>query len=444
MLRQLQDGSGHRASGRCYKRPILPHRSSSAGGPRAARRLTPPFGPRALAAPGAVSSRECTAMTPMTDSSVLPALRRVPPARSPCPDNTGWEARLPARLLQRRLPVLPARLGSGWRSTTASRSSYRYRVDPATGARLAARRLVADRAEGPHPRGDVAERATPTCPRDRDGEHAMSPSASTAASRASCEAQADSPHGEHLPLRLPSRRAVLQPLLRGRQHHPHAARRAAPRAPARACTPREFLDRYTLMPITKDLHLPVVMLQDERRAGEALPLRRRRRAARSTTIARGRAGCTRSAWRSRRRAPASSPSRSTSCSRTTSARAGSRPTPQWTVDALAARPGRDRAGRARGRLPRARLPPLVHRRPRQLDPKRMEMFYTGLLRPRHASARSSSSRASSSASSSTRSSSSQIAADDEALLRFAFRWLRFALFGEPTMTVRGDAAGTRE
>ena len=26
--------------------------------------------------------------------------------------------------------------------------------------------------------------------------------------------------------------------------------------------------------------------------------------------------------------------------------------------------------------------------------------------------------------------------DDEALLRFAFRWLRFALFGEPTMKPR--------
>ena len=30
-------------------------------------------------------------------------------------------------------------------------------------------------------------------------------------------------------------------------------------------------------------------------------------------------------------------------------------------------------------------------------------------------------------------------ADDEALLRFASKWLRYALFGEPTMTVREDA-----
>lgn len=39
---------------------------------------------------------------------------------------------------------------------------------------------------------------------------------------------------------------------------------------------------------------------------------------------------------------------------------------------------------------------------------------------------------------------SQIAVDDEALLRFAFRWLRFAIFGEPTMTPRGDAARQTE
>jgi uncharacterized protein len=32
----------------------------------------------------------------------------------------------------------------------------------------------------------------------------------------------------------------------------------------------------------------------------------------------------------------------------------------------------------------------------------------------------------------------QIRVDDEALLRFAFRWLRFALFGEPVLTVRGE------
>ena len=34
----------------------------------------------------------------------------------------------------------------------------------------------------------------------------------------------------------------------------------------------------------------------------------------------------------------------------------------------------------------------------------------------------------------------QLREDDEALLRFAFRWLRFALFSEPTVAVRDGAA----
>jgi hypothetical protein len=34
---------------------------------------------------------------------------------------------------------------------------------------------------------------------------------------------------------------------------------------------------------------------------------------------------------------------------------------------------------------------------------------------------------------------SDIENDDEALLRFAFRWLRFALFAEPTMKIREQA-----
>ena len=33
----------------------------------------------------------------------------------------------------------------------------------------------------------------------------------------------------------------------------------------------------------------------------------------------------------------------------------------------------------------------------------------------------------------------RIKTDDEALLRFAFRWLRFALFAEPTMTATDSA-----
>ena len=33
--------------------------------------------------------------------------------------------------------------------------------------------------------------------------------------------------------------------------------------------------------------------------------------------------------------------------------------------------------------------------------------------------------------------------DDEALMRFAFRWLRFALFAEPTLKLREAAPQTR-
>jgi hypothetical protein len=35
-------------------------------------------------------------------------------------------------------------------------------------------------------------------------------------------------------------------------------------------------------------------------------------------------------------------------------------------------------------------------------------------------------------------------ADDEELLRFAFRWLRYALFAEPTVTPREDAPSSQE
>jgi len=75
---------------------------------------------------------------------------------------------------------------------------------------------------------------------------------------------------------------------------------------------------------------------------------------------------------------------------------------------------------------------------RQLDPRRMEMFYTACydvdkfrsfvfestflrrfeLEPEL---------------------TERLRTDDLALLRFAFRWLRYALFAEPTMTVRPDA-----
>ena len=79
---------------------------------------------------------------------------------------------------------------------------------------------------------------------------------------------------------------------------------------------------------------------------------------------------------------------------------------------------------------------------RQLDPRRMEMFYTACydldkfrsfifdstflsrfeLEPELVE---------------------KLRGDDLELLRFAFRWLRYALFAEPTMTVRPDAPSTQ-
>jgi hypothetical protein len=38
----------------------------------------------------------------------------------------------------------------------------------------------------------------------------------------------------------------------------------------------------------------------------------------------------------------------------------------------------------------------------------------------------------------------QLATDDEALLRFAFRWLRFAMFAEPTMKAREQSTSSTE
>jgi Fe-S-cluster containining protein len=76
---------------------------------------------------------------------------------------------------------------------------------------------------------------------------------------------------------------------------------------------------------------------------------------------------------------------------------------------------------------------------RQLDPRRMEMFYTGcydLDSFRRFVAESSFTKRFELDDELVE----QIKSDDEALLRFAFRWLRFALFAEPTVTVKESAA----
>lgn len=79
---------------------------------------------------------------------------------------------------------------------------------------------------------------------------------------------------------------------------------------------------------------------------------------------------------------------------------------------------------------------------RQLDPKRMEMFYTGcydvdgfrrfVLESTFLERFEIDTEL-----------IERIKTQDEALLRFAFRWLRFALFAEPTMKVRESGAEAR-
>ena len=78
---------------------------------------------------------------------------------------------------------------------------------------------------------------------------------------------------------------------------------------------------------------------------------------------------------------------------------------------------------------------------RKLDPRRMEMFHTALydLDKFHSFIFDSTFTERFELEPELR---DEIRSDDMALLRFAFRWLRFALFAEPTMKVREDAPGT--
>jgi len=200
-------------------------------------------------------------------------------------------------------------------------------------------------------------------------------------------------------------------------------------------TTGEFIARHTLTPVTKDLHLPVLML----RMGEA--------PARKCPFV-GAAGCT------------VYEDRPWSCRMypvgmgIPPARAGEDPQPvyflfednfckgrsersEWTV----AKWRSDQGVAAREDLEAGYQEIVSH--PwfiggRQLDPKRMEMFHTAcydLDRFRELIFGSSfferfeiedAVRAG-------------IERDDEALMRFGFRWLKFALFGEPTMKVRAGA-----
>jgi Fe-S-cluster containining protein len=204
-------------------------------------------------------------------------------------------------------------------------------------------------------------------------------------------------------------------------------------------TTGEFIARHTLTPVTKDLHLPVLML----RMGEE-PQRR--------CLFAGDAGC--DVYQDRpwscRMYPVGMA--------LPPARAGEEPQPvyflfeddfckgrtepkEWTVDQWRT----DQGVAAREEMEAGYRGIVSH--PwfiggRQLDPKRMEIFHTAcydLDKFRDFVFDST-------FLSRFELEDSLVATlrdDDLALLRFAFRWLRFALFAEPTMKVREGAPNVR-
>jgi Fe-S-cluster containining protein len=204
----------------------------------------------------------------------------------------------------------------------------------------------------------------------------------------------------------------------------------------------EFLDTHCMNPITKDLQLPIVMLKMRDDAGKHCPFL-------------GEQGC--SVYETRPWACRMYPLGLA----IPPARAGETPEPfyfvfeddhcegrlqadarQWTSDTWR----RDQKIAERDEIEVGFRELVSH--PwfiggRQLDPKRIEMFYMACydldtfrsfvfdstflkrfeLEPEQIE---------------------EMKGDDVALLRFAFRWLRFALFGEPTVKVREPNAETTE
>jgi hypothetical protein len=200
----------------------------------------------------------------------------------------------------------------------------------------------------------------------------------------------------------------------------------------RGLNTREFLDRHTLTPITKDLHLPVVMLKMDSGPGKRCPFVSDQ-------------GC--SVYQDRPWACRMYPVGMA----LPPARVGVQPSPvhflfeddfchgrtgerTWTVEQWE----RDQGLPEREPLEEGFRQLVGH--PwfiggRQLDPKRIELFFMAAydldtfrefvfgssfltrfeLAPEEIDA---------------------LRTDDQVLLRFAFRWLRFALFGEPTVKRR--------
>jgi hypothetical protein len=201
-------------------------------------------------------------------------------------------------------------------------------------------------------------------------------------------------------------------------------------------TTRQFLDQHTLTPITKDLHLPVVMLKMQATAEKRCPFV-------------GDQGCTvyeARPWACRMYpvgmglppARAGVPPDPTYFLFEDAFCHGHREPRSWTVEAWQ----RDQGVTARDDLEIGFRDLVGH--PwfiggRQLDPKRIEMFFmvaydldtfreflftTTFVQRFDLEEKLVES----------------LRNDDHALLRFGFRWLRFALFGEPTVQRRAASA----
>jgi Fe-S-cluster containining protein len=213
-------------------------------------------------------------------------------------------------------------------------------------------------------------------------------------------------------------------------------------ARARGMHTREFLDTHTINPITKDLQLPVVMLKMQDTENNPCPFLTE-------------AGC--GVYEDRPWACRMYPLGMA----IPPARAGKEPEPvffvfeddhckgrnqadakRWTSESWRRDQGiADREELERGFRELVSHPWFIGGR--QLDPKRIEMFHMACydldtfrtfifessfrdrfeLEPEL---------------------EEQLATDDEALLQFAFRWLRFALFAEPTMKAREQSTSQTE
>lgn len=204
-------------------------------------------------------------------------------------------------------------------------------------------------------------------------------------------------------------------------------------------TTKQFLDRHCLMPITKDLHLPVVLLRMQETEGKRCPFV-------------GEHGCTvydARPWACRMYPVAMG---------LPPARAGEEPEPtfvlleddyckgrseskQWTVRSWQRDQGvLDREPLEMGFRELVGHPWFIGGR--QLDEKRIEMFFMATydldtfrdfvfestFLKRFALEKEL---------------VEAIRVDDEALLRFAYRWVRFALFAEPTIESISTATGTK-